>query len=209
MLENVFSCSLVTKLRSILLMEADINLVNKKIYGGRISDNMRKYNLMPQDIFSERNIMADDGTLAKLLFYEIVRQLRLYAGISSVDAVNCYDSIDHTIASLVFWSFGVPEEAIETMITSIEKIKYFLLASYGYSKEYVGSTIEVKFQGLCKGNGTAPSGWSVISIIIINAHKSKGHGGHFLCPITRREGHLPAIIFVNDKYLIHIDMDQY
>ena len=100
---------------------------------------------------------------------------------------------------LVFQSFGVPEEAIETILTAIEEMKYFLCTAYGDSKEYVGSTIEVKFQGLCQGNGAAPAGWAVISITIINAHKRIGHRGHFICPISRREGHLAAILFVDDK----------
>ena len=33
-------------------------------------------------------------------------------------------------------------------------------------------------------------------------------GGGFLCQITRMEGHLSAILFVDDTDLIHIDMDQ-
>ena len=142
----------VTKLCSILLTEADFNFSNKKIYGGRILDNVRKYNLMPEEIFSEQNRMADDGTLAKVLFYDIVRQLRVSAGISSVDAENCYDSISHTITSLVFKDFGVPEKSIETMLTEIEEMKYFLRTAYRDSKEYVASKIEVKFQGLCQVN---------------------------------------------------------
>ena len=68
-------------------------------------DNVRKYNLMPEEIFSEQNRMADDGTLAKVLFYDIVRKLRVSAGISSVDAGNCYDRISHAIAYLVFKFF--------------------------------------------------------------------------------------------------------
>ena len=56
-------------------------------------------------------------------------------------------------------------------------MKYFLRTAYGDSKEYVGSRVEVKFQGLCQGNGAAPAGWAVISITIINAHKIKVHGG--------------------------------
>ena len=65
-------------------------------------DNVRKYNLMPEEIFSERNRMADDRNLAKVLFYDIDRQLRVSAGISSVDAANFCDSIAHAIAYLVF-----------------------------------------------------------------------------------------------------------
>ena len=69
MLENMFGCSLVTNLRSILLMELDFNFVNKTIYGGIMLDNIRKYNLMPEEIFSERNRMVYDRTLAK--FYSM------------------------------------------------------------------------------------------------------------------------------------------
>ena len=72
----------------------------------------------------------------------------------------------------------------------------------------MGSTIEVKFQGLYQGNGASPTGWSVISITIINAHKRKGHGGHLICPISIREGHLAAILLVDDTDLIHINMNQ-
>jgi hypothetical protein len=36
MLEKIFSCTLTTKLRSILLMEADFNSTNKIIYGQRM-----------------------------------------------------------------------------------------------------------------------------------------------------------------------------
>ena len=120
MFKKMFGCSLVTKLGSILMMEADFNFANKTIYGGRMLDNVRKYNLMPEEIFSEQNRMADDGTLAKVLFYDIFRQLWVSEGKSSVDAANCYDSINRAIASLVFQDFGVPEEAIETMLTAIE-----------------------------------------------------------------------------------------
>ena len=72
----------------------------------------------------------------------------------------------------------------------------------------MGSTVEVKFQGLCQGSEAAPSGWAVISITIINSHKRKGHGGHFIFPISRREGHMAAILFADDTDLIHIDMNQ-
>src|SRR5210317_546410 len=105
MLEKVLGKRLVAKLRAILLMEADFNFSNKLVYGVRMLDNVRKYGFMPEEIFSERNRMADDGSLGKTLFYDIVRQLRVPAAISSVDAANCYDRVAHAIASMVFQSF--------------------------------------------------------------------------------------------------------
>ena len=85
-------------------------------------------------------------------------------------------------------------------------MKYFLRTAYGDSKKFRGSKIEVKFQGLCQGNGAAPAGWAVISIVILGAHKRKGHGARFVCLISRTEGELAAILFVGNTDVIHIDM---
>ena len=65
MLEKTFGVRLVSKLRAILLMEADFNATNKEVYGVRMLDNARKHKLIPEEIFSERNRTADDGALAK------------------------------------------------------------------------------------------------------------------------------------------------
>ena len=107
MLEKIFGCALITKLRSILLMEADFNSTNKIIYGQRMLQTVRRYRLMPEEICSEKNRLADDGTLVKVLFYDIVRQTRLPSGIGAVDADNCYDRIAHPITLLIFQSLGV------------------------------------------------------------------------------------------------------
>jgi hypothetical protein len=55
MLEKIFGCSRITKLHSILLMEADFNATNKVIHGVWMLHNMRKYRLMPEEVYSEQN----------------------------------------------------------------------------------------------------------------------------------------------------------
>jgi hypothetical protein len=150
--EDCRICCIITKLRAILLMEADFNANNKLIFGKRMLDNARKYGLMAEEIYSEAGKTAEDGALAKELFYNIVRQCRLTAAISSIDAANCYDSIAHAIASLIFQTCGVPIEGIESMLEAIQEMKYFLRTGYGDSSNYKTSTVEVKFQGLCQGN---------------------------------------------------------
>ncbi len=74
MLEKMFRVRLVSKLREILLMEADFNVMNKEVYGVRMLNTARKYKLVPEEIFGEKNQMADNGSLAKTLFYDIVQQ---------------------------------------------------------------------------------------------------------------------------------------
>jgi hypothetical protein len=46
----------------------------------------------------------------------------------------------------------------------------------------------------------------VISICILKAHGKKGHGAKFVCPITKLEKHLSAILYVDDTDLLHIDL---
>jgi hypothetical protein len=92
------------------------------------------------------------------------------------------------------------------MLTATKEMKYFLITAYGDFKDFSGSSVLIKFQGLCQGNGTAPAGWEVISIVILHAHKEKGHGGHFVCPISNLSGHLAAILFVDDTDILHLDI---
>jgi hypothetical protein len=208
MLEKMFGYVLITKLRSILLMKAYFNTTNKIFYGQRMLHQARKYKLIPKEIHSECNQIADDGMLAKVLIYYIVCQSRLLAGISAVDADNCYDRIAHPIASLVFQSLSVPKVAVGLLMSTIQDMKFFLRMGFGGSKVHVGSTDGKKTQGLCQNNGEAPTGWTVTSITMIQAHKRKGHGVHLLCPITKTPLHLAGTLFVDETDLGHFNMNK-
>ena len=121
MLEKVSGVKLISKLQAILLMEADFNAANKIIFGQRMLQNARKYKLIPNEIFSKKQRMADDGILSKILFYDISRQLRMPATLASVDAANCYDRVTHAIASLVFQAFGATSSATNAMLMAIQQ----------------------------------------------------------------------------------------
>jgi hypothetical protein len=55
MLEKEQGIHLLSKLCTILIIEADFNAANKILFGERMMDNVRKYKLMPEEIFSEKN----------------------------------------------------------------------------------------------------------------------------------------------------------
>lgn len=206
MLEKIFGIRLVSKLRAILLMEADFNAANKEIFGSRMMNQARKHKLIPEEIFTEKNRTADDGHLAKVLVHDIARQLWAPYGLASVDAANCYDRIAHAIASLVFQSFGVPKEAATCMLETIQNMKFFLRTAFGDSKEFASSTVDIKTQGACQGNGAASATWGVISITVLRSHKWKGHGAKFIAPISLIKLNLAAILFVDDTDILHLDM---
>jgi hypothetical protein len=138
MLEKNFGCALIMKLQLILLMEAVFNATNKTIYGIRMLANIQKYALMPEEVYSKRNCLVDDGTLSKVLFFNIAWQLHWPAGLALVDADNCYDRIAPPIASMIFQAFGVPTPAIDSMLLTIQRMKFFPCTGYGDSEAYAG-----------------------------------------------------------------------
>ena len=93
------------------------------------------------------------------------------------------------------------------MLESIQEMIFFLQTAYGDSKTFAGSSIEIKSQGLGQGNGAAPAGWCVISIVILRAHKAKGHGAQFIAPMSLVRSSLLAIFYVDNTDLLHINMD--
>jgi hypothetical protein len=46
-----------------------------------------------------------------------------------------------------------------------------------------------------------------VSIVILNAHKRRGHVAEFLCPISLVHSNLSAVLFVDDTDVIHLDMN--
>jgi hypothetical protein len=133
-------------------MEGDFNAANKMVYKVRMLNNARDHNLIPKEIFSNRNRMADDGMLCKTLFYNITQQARVPAAIALVDASNCYNRKAHAMAYLIFQAFGVPTTAIESMLGAIENMIFFLRTGFGNLTSFAGGGISIKMQGLCQGS---------------------------------------------------------
>lgn len=208
MIEKSPGVKLISKLRAILLMEADFNAANKIIFGQRMMTNVRRYHLMPDEIFSEKQRMAEDGILSKTLFYDISRQLKAPAALASVDAANCYDRVAHAVASLVFRAMGAQLPMTLSMLTAIQQMQFYLRTAFGDSDNAIGSRIHLKTQGFMQGNGASPAGWTVVSIAILQAHKSEGHGASFLCPVSEKRKDLACILYVDDTDLLHICQDQ-
>ena len=86
-------------------------------------------------------------------------------------------------------------------------MKFFLRTAYRDSKTFAGLTIKIKTQGLGQGNGASPAGWCVISIAVLRVHGAKGHGAHFLAPLSQVWHSLSAILYVDDTNLLHLNMN--
>ena len=100
MLEKVAGIALVTKLRAILLMEADFNFHNRLIFAKRMLQQARQHSLIPPEIFIKLGRTAEDGLLQQVLVFDIARQTKVPLIVSSINASQCYDRIAHLVAAL-------------------------------------------------------------------------------------------------------------
>ena len=100
LLEKVAGVALVNKLRTILLMEADFNYMNKWIFGHEAINKMYALGYIAEDQYSQKESTAEDAHLDSRLTMDLSRQLQLPLATVSVNADKCYGRINHIIMSL-------------------------------------------------------------------------------------------------------------
>jgi hypothetical protein len=134
MLEKKCGVILISKLRAILLMEADSNFANKTIFGWRMMHFAEDRNdIAGECAGSHKHHEAIDVALNRWLFCDIARQKKCSAAITGADLVQCYDRIAHLIASLGSQCWGVPVNAITCLLTTIQLMVFLLHMAHGDS----------------------------------------------------------------------------
>jgi hypothetical protein len=103
------------KLRTILLLEADFNHLNKKM-GKDLMRQAERFNLIaPEQFGSRKNHSSIDQVLVKRLYYDSLRMSRTNGFLCSNNAKACYDRILHSVASLSMQRIGMPIAPIKCL----------------------------------------------------------------------------------------------
>ena len=112
MIHKKFHEDLVTKLRTIVLTEADFNFNNKVLESSTIY-HAERHPLLPEEQYGSRpNKCAIDHALRKRLTYAILRQLRQPGTLCSNDAKACYNRVIHSIAYMAYRRLGIPASPV-------------------------------------------------------------------------------------------------
>ena len=88
-------------MRYIQPYEADFNVLQQFIFGKEAMDSLKENGLFPKKRFSKKGNTAEDANLDKTLTEDLSRQAQHPMTVVSVDAVHCYDRINHVIMMLV------------------------------------------------------------------------------------------------------------
>eukprot|EP00986_Skeletonema_menzelii_P020518 scaffold31443_cov531-Skeletonema_menzelii.AAC.1 len=138
MLEKIAGVALVTKLRGILLLEADFNFHNKLIFGSRMMDLARENGLVPTEIYSEKGRTAEDAILQQVLLYDIARVTKRPLVVASVDAAQCYDRVALAMAALTLRAFKVHNSSVLGMLRPLHCMEFYLRTGFGHSDTFFG-----------------------------------------------------------------------
>jgi Reverse transcriptase (RNA-dependent DNA polymerase) len=163
----------VDKLRTIVLMEADFNFLNKVI-GKRVMEKAEQSgSIAPEQFGSRKQKSSIHHAVNKQLTTDILRQDRKSFCLITLDAKACYDRIAPPIASIALKRQGATSKMIKSMFKTISKMKRHIRTSFGDSDIKYQQT-DKRFHGILQGNGAGPTIWVMISSPMLNRLKDEG-----------------------------------
>jgi hypothetical protein len=138
------------------------------------------------------------------LFFDQANILHITCAVSSNDAANCYDAVNHSIGSLALQAMNVLLHIIECYLLCVQTMQFFLKTGFGMATNSYGGTREKPFRGLKQGSGASPAAWTAISTLIVDAYKTKGYGAHFMSAWSGILLLPAALLYVDDTDILHM-----
>ena len=203
LLEKICSNNYVNKLRAICLFEADFNWWNKLIFARRMMQHAGSNAAIPDEIFAKNNSQCMDAIMSKTFVADVSKVLHHPAAIGGTDLADCYDHGAHPPTSLGMQAIGVPLNAIKVLLISLETMEFCLRTGFGEYTKLFGGSIRNRLAGYGQGNGAAPSAFTILSTLIINAYKRLGNGAKLTSSFAARVFLLAAALYVDDTDLLH------
>ena len=195
----------VERLRAILLLEADFNFLNKLYFGSRMIDRAHQDSLIPPESFGgvkHRN--PHHLALTRKCMIDLSTLLVLTLAVASVDAAQCYDRIQHTTASMACQSWGVPLQALLTLLTTIQQMQIHLRTAHGDTDTAIPNNPSDPFQGVLQGNGAGPAIWLAISAFLVTYIHHTTPGTTICTPMTQKAHTIAGVLFVDDTDILSL-----
>jgi hypothetical protein len=160
----------IDKLRVIQLIEADLNMYYRLVWGKRLVHHARKLGFIPPEQFgSVPGRQAASALLLKVLSFDLIRLLRTTATVFNNDATACYDRILSVLSMICCQHLGLAPIATKFKLAFLRTAQYYIKTQYGTSDEWFGNAISEVF-GVFQGSGAAPVVWLAASIVLIRAY---------------------------------------
>ena len=134
MLEKVVSNIDVEKLRAILLLEADFNVLHKIVFNNRLIPKLEETGTISMEIIRGRwSQAATHLVLNKKLIADIANMRKLPMITICADATNYYDRVAHLFTSLCAQCFILEISCLAVLFRAIQSMRMFLRMSHRIS----------------------------------------------------------------------------
>ena len=138
MLEKIAGVCLVEKLHAIQLYDVQYNQFQHFVFGQEAMKNLTENGFLPEEQFSQKRITEEDAKFDKTLMYDLSCESRRPMGVSSANASNCYDRVNHIIMSLVWLVLIGDFKSIFVALLCIQTMILFQRSGFGDSSTLVG-----------------------------------------------------------------------
>ena len=136
---------------------------------------------------------------------------RLAWAMTMSDLTGCYNRIIHNAAALVLLRLGLSHAKILFMLKTIQRMVHRVRTAFGDSERtYGGDNFESWLfapQGILQGNASGPAIWTIISSLIFDILRQKGHSDRFCSAISKELYLLVGFAYVDDCDLIQSGQD--
>ena len=127
----------IHRMRSIHIIEAEVQFIAKLFYCKKLLHNAEKHDLITgQQYGGRKQQQAQTVVLNKLMYYNISHQQLLEAAFMDDDARNCYDRILTAMSAVEMRSWGQSYEEAEFAVNFLQQQQYYVRTGLGITSEH-------------------------------------------------------------------------
>ena len=153
MLENEPGYPLITMLRVIQLLEADMSFAFRLLWGKHhVHHALAQNALTPLNFGGRPGCRVHSALLLEVLSYDYIRYTQLNAIIFKNNAKACFDRIIPSIGLIATERVGMPPTASACMLTTIQGMKFFICTAHGVSPRFFTSTLSALILDVLQGS---------------------------------------------------------
>ena len=202
MLEKDPGNPLITKLKVIQLLKADMNFVFCLLWGKQLVHHALAQNAFtPLNFGGRPACRVHSALLLKSLSYDYIRYTRLNAIILNNDTKACFDRIISSIGLMATERLGMPPTTSACMMTTIQGIQFSICKAHGVSPGFFTSALSALILGVLQGSGAAHCIWLSICCILLHALSSHTTGFQATCPCYSKNSKHLGEAFVDNTVL--------
>ena len=182
MIEKNKGCARIDKLRVIQLLEADLNMALRIIFGRRLMHRAEDRGIIPSSQWGSRpNRSSTDAILIKRLSYDGLALLRQSAVIFNNDCKAAFDRMIPSVGGIALRRLGAKKNMVSTLLQTLQQMQYQVRTSLGLSTQAFSNNDDWVL-GTLQGSGASPCLWTAITCVLLAALEKETPGITFFNP---------------------------